>query len=103
MTPQEEAVIAQAIAAGKLVDAIKMVRTATGVSLSEAKMVVLSLAGSLPHGRAMQQGFQKSLAMDDDPRQAVIVRAIVIVTIALVLALFAGIVALLAHTHAVRG
>jgi hypothetical protein len=103
MTPQEEAVIAQAIAAGKLVDAIKMVQTATGASVSEAKMVVLTLAGNLPNDRKLHAGIRTSIAMPDDPRQTAIVRAIVIATILAVLVLFAGIVALLAHSHGVPG
>jgi hypothetical protein len=103
VTPQEEAVIAQTVAAGKLVDAIKMVQAATGASVSEARMAVLMLAGNLPNDRTLQAGIRASLALEDDPRQSAIARAVVIATILAVLVLFAGIVALLAHSHGVRG
>jgi len=101
MTQEEEAAIVASIASGKLVDAIKLVRAATGVSLSDARAYVMTLAGSLPHDRQMQRGFRAAIALSEPaPRRSALATAVV-ATIVVVLIGFAGVAVLLAHTRIV--
>ncbi len=103
MIPSEtEAAIAQAITAGRLVEAIKLVRAATGVSLADARLYVMALAGSLPNDRKMGAGMQAAFAFEERrPGESPMIRFIAIGTLALAAGLIAAIVALVAHAHVV--
>jgi hypothetical protein len=60
------------------------------------------LAGSLPHDHKMQRGFRAAIALSERaPRRSGLSTAVVVATIVIVLAGFAGVAVLLAHTRIV--
>jgi hypothetical protein len=99
MNDEQERRIAQAIADGRLVKAIALVRAATGVSLAEAKVYVAALAGAAASPR--KSGGRDSIVdqrkLDSSLAKFTFVLTFVL-TIVIVLAGIAGAVALLTNS-----
>lgn len=101
MTEAEERRIAQAIVAGRLVKAIRLVRSATGASLADAKLYVVALADRMSRDRDLRE---RALLFADDRRRLDSSLAkftfvlTFVLTIVIILASFAGAVALLTNS-----
>ncbi len=101
MTAEEECRIARAIADGRLVKAIRLVRSATGASLADAKLYVNALAHKMSREGSMRAG-TAPLATDRRRLDSSLARftfvLTFVLTIVIILASFAGAVALLTNS-----
>jgi hypothetical protein len=101
VTAEEECRIAQAIAEGRLVKAIRLVRSATGASLADAKLYVTALADKMSRERSPRERAEL-LASDRKRLDSSLARftfvLTFVLTIVIILASFAGAVALLTNS-----
>jgi len=101
VTAEEECRIAQAIAEGRLVKAIRLVRSATGASLADAKLYVTALADKMSRDRTIRDRASLLAADRRRPDSSLARFTFVltfILTIVIILASFAGAVALLTNS-----
>lgn len=102
MTAEEERRIAQAIADGRLVKAVRLIRAATGASLADAKLYVTALADKMSRDRSFHERTALLAAdrkrLDSSSLARFTFVLTFVLTIVIILASFAGAVALLTNS-----
>ncbi len=101
MTAEEERRIAQAIADGRQVKAIRLVRSATGASLADARLYVTALAHKMSRDRSFRERSAQRTSdrkrLDSSLARFTFVLTFVL-TVVIILASFVGAVALLTNS-----